>query len=199
MFVILYSETVLAQGDIRSGGRDINAVDKPRTTERKATGGSSTIYRDQMRNLVIKISRFVRKVDKNFIVLTRGGLELIEKTMNAGEETRRSAATTYIKAIDGVVLTNLFFRPPVDGGNTFETDPEIREPNLRLARLGQKRGLTIWVTDFAPDTNIAEQSHKMNMANGFIPFTANNVDGIFNRVHHHHMRTAHMMLIDNDQ
>ena len=48
--------------------------------------------------------------------------------------------------------------------------------------MGKKRGLQIWVSDYAPNKQIAKDIIILNKANGFIPFATNSDDNIFNSI-----------------
>ena len=179
---LLFPITASAQGSIRSGGQDLNLTNDPPPGSPSGSGALAADYREQMRALIIKISRFTRRVNKDFIVMTRGGLELIEKVSGGEEDAARSAATTYIRSIDGVLLHNLFFRPPGANAEAGQTDATVREENLRLAKLGQENGLQIWVTDFATNEDTAKKSYELNKTNGFIPFTVEKSGRSFDRI-----------------
>ena len=58
----------------------------------------------------------------------------------------------------------------------------MRKKKLQLAKLGQKNGLQIWVTDFAPNEDIAKKSYELNAANSFIPFTVDKSGRSFDRI-----------------
>ena len=179
---LLCADTALAQGSVRSGGEDVKLTNKPALAEPYGRKVITADYREQMRALIIKISRFARRVDKNFIVMTRGGLELMEKVSGGEEDAARSPATTYVRSINGVLLHNVFFRPASGGVEAGETDAAERERTLRLAKLGQKNGLQIWATDFASNVDTAKKSYELQRANGFIPFTVDKGDGAFDSI-----------------
>jgi len=190
MGALLFAEAAQAQSGIRTGGRDVNLSDREKEERRRIPTTVAINHREQMRRLIIKISKFTREVDKNFIVLTRGGLDLIEKSIGGGEDAVRSVASTYMKAIDGIILRNVFFQPSPAGQENYETGPAERAKILRLAKFAQRRGLQIWVTDYAPTAAISRQSHEMNKASGFIPFTVDHNDSIFNSVPEFPVRPA---------
>lgn len=50
---------------------------------------------------------------------------------------------------------------------------------VRIADLGKKRGLKIFVTDFATNAKVASEALKLNQAKGFISFTAQNAGASF--------------------
>ena len=71
---LLFPITASAQGSIRSGGQDLNLTNDPPPGSPSGSSALAADYREQMRALIIKISRFTRRVNKDFIVMTRGGL-----------------------------------------------------------------------------------------------------------------------------
>lgn len=51
---------------------------------------------------------------------------------------------------------------------------------LRLANQGKQHGLKIFVTDFAANIKTAQESYNLNVAKGYIPFTARSVGTEYN-------------------
>ncbi|WP_034957844.1 hypothetical protein [Campylobacter showae] len=64
-------------------------MDENRPSETKP----ATDYREDMRRLVIAISQYGKKFDKNFIVIPQNGFEFITKDGSASGELRRINAT----------------------------------------------------------------------------------------------------------
>ena len=95
-----------------------------------------------MRNLVRDISRYARRINRNFGIITQGGLAVLEKE-DPVDTTQKSPATTYIKSIDGINILGLNFHPPLKGKNKIITDKKEKKNLLRLADIGKKRGLKI--------------------------------------------------------
>ena len=163
-----------AQGTVRQQGQD---VDLGRPTE--AAPVNPLITREAvdptqaMRGLVRDIGKYARRFNRNFAVMTMGGLDLIEK-IDAVDGTRRSPASTYIRTLDGIIVSGLNFHPPEDDKNITNTDPKVRAEMLRLAELGKSRGLRIFVTDFAVNAKTSAESFKLNQAKGFVSSTAKN-------------------------
>ena len=141
----------------------------------QAPGGRKALTdpRQQMRNLVRRISAFTRRLNRNFTVVTQGGLDLLEK-VDAVDATRRAPASTYIRAIDGVIVRGLNYRPPLPGKTETKTEDKVKNELLRLADLAKRRGLKIWVTDYAPDAKTASESFSLNKAKGFVPMAVSN-------------------------
>jgi len=133
----------------------------------------------EMRNLVRDISRYARRFNRNFGIITQGGLAVLEKE-DPIDTTQKSPATTYMKSIDGVNILGLNFHPPLKGKNKIIRDKKTKKNLLRLANLGKKRGLKIFVTDFAKNLKTTQESYNLNLAKGFIPFTALNVGTSYN-------------------
>ena len=179
---LLYGSAVVTQERIRSGGESLDLKRQNSSSIPDGLRHRNIDYREQMRSLITKISRFARRVDKNFIVMSRGGLELLEKVTGNEENATRSVATTYIKSIDGVILQNVFF-PPSNGDTDGRETDEIKQKNrMRLANLGKKRGLNIWVMEFAPKIDVAKRSYALAKANDFIPFTIDRSGTLFNTI-----------------
>ena len=133
----------------------------------------------EMRNLVRDISKYARRFNRNFGIITQGGLDVLEKE-DPVDTTLNSPAKTYMKSIDGISILGLNFHPPLKAKSKIITDKKTKKKLLRLANLGKKRGLKIFVTDFAENIKTAQKSYNLNLANGFVPFTANSVGTDYN-------------------
>ncbi len=133
----------------------------------------------EMRNLVKDISKYARRFNRNFGIITQGGLKILEKE-DPVDVTQRSPATTYMKSIDGINILGLNFHPPLKGKKKYVTEKKIRKEFIRLADLGKQRGLKIFVTDFASNLKTTQDSYNANLAKGFIPFTAKGVGSEYN-------------------
>ena len=137
----------------------------------------------EMRNLVRDISKYARRFNPNFGIITEGGLDILEKE-DPVDPTQSSPARTYMKSFDGINIVGLNFHPPIKGKGKIITDKKTKKLLLRLANLGKQRGLKIFVTDFAANLKTAQESYNLNLAKGYIPFTAKSVgaDYIFNNI-----------------
>jgi hypothetical protein len=69
---------------------------------------------EAMRSLIRDISRYARRYNRYFTIVTQGGLEILEKTDQV-DATRSSPANTYIRSIDGINIRGLNYHPPFDG------------------------------------------------------------------------------------
>ena len=70
--ILLFPFTASAQGSIRSGGEDLNLTTDPPPASPSGRRAITADYRERMRALIIEISRFTERVNKDFIVMTRG-------------------------------------------------------------------------------------------------------------------------------
>ncbi len=134
--------------------------------------------RQHMRNFVSSISAYARSANPGFIVLTMGGLELLER-VDPVDPTKRAAAATYIRNIDGVIAREINFHPP-DERNEIKTDERIRADRLRLADIGQKRDLRIWSIDYAKDMAMAQESIRFALSKSYLPFPSLDANYRFN-------------------
>ena len=124
--------------------------------------------RNQMRKFVQSISKFTRRYNRNFGVVTQGGLELLIKR-DPVVGTRISPARTYIRSIDGVIKDGLFFGKRVFG----EPPPqEILARHLRLTDIAKDNGLRVLVVDYGTDPKTADESRRRNKEKGYVSITA---------------------------
>lgn len=148
-----------APGYVRIQGRDA-----PATTPEAAPSRALIDYREEMRRFVQSISTFARQQRRDFVVVARGGLELITKKDDL-DETKVSPARAYMRSLDGVLQEGLFFgraefgKPPL---------PEVQENLLRLTQLAKKSGLKVLVADFAAATADVDASYRQNMERGYV-------------------------------
>ena len=99
----------------------------------------ATDYREEMRRLVIAISQYGKKFDKNFIVIPQNGLELITEDGSAGGELRRN----YLRAVSAVGAESLLY---VYSDDNEPTPADVSEYALRLYRLYAQNGVRVPVT-----------------------------------------------------
>ncbi|MAF49740.1 MAG: hypothetical protein QGH73_08855 [Rhodospirillales bacterium] len=176
----LVTDALAQRAGIRAQGRDVNR-DK-QTKDKQRTGAASLVdARQEMRKLIRNISSVSRRANKNFVVVTLGGLELIEKT-DAVDATRKSPATTYMRTIDGIIVRGLNMHPPEGGKRETRTDKKVRAELIRMADLAKRRGLRIWVADFAATPNMISESINLNRAKGYVPFTVANSEYRFDTI-----------------
>lgn len=140
----------------------------------------TTDPRQHMRNLIGDISAYARQANPGFVVVTFDGLNLLER-VDPVDPTKRAAAATYIRAIDGFVAPELNFHPPNERGD-IKTDEKVRTEMLRLIDIGQKRNLRVWSIDYAKDPSMASESIRYALSKSFIPFPAIDPDYRFARI-----------------
>lgn len=153
------------RGQVRIQGRD---APKPNTPAIPPPAGLSVDTREQMREFVQNISTYARRLKRNFVVVTEGGLELLIKR-DLLDETRFTQARTYMHAIDGVLVDALYFDKKVFGEPTSEVK---RTTKLKLTKIAQENGLAVMVLDYTADRNAIEQSYVRNRQNGYISYAA---------------------------
>lgn len=176
---MMFSGTVLAQtppppaqqGTIRAQGQEVEQ-DK-REIAPAAPTTQFVDGRGQMRKLVSEISRNARTLNPNFVVVIQDGLDLLEQT-DAGDATQKVAASPFIRAIDGVLVRGMFFRPPTPKIDTpfTQTHEKTTAELLRLSGLAKVRGLTILTTDFTDGAKMVQDYLKSVENRGYIPFAA---------------------------
>lgn len=125
-------------------------------------------FREQMRGLVQKISRYARSQRPDFVVIVKGSPELLKKIDDI-DETKTSVARTYMRSIDGIMIDGLFFGEKTLG---VPSKPKRLEKNLQLVRLALKNRLKVMVIDYVENAEQAEQSYAYNEELGLIPFAA---------------------------
>ena len=85
--IFLFSDITLvfAQAGIRAQGRDVNLGRQGQRAQGLVDSMLNINHRQQMRKFIRSISKFSRRLDPNFIVMTQDGLELLEKGSAAEE------------------------------------------------------------------------------------------------------------------
>ena len=127
---LLQSTLAYSQAGIRAQGRDVNLGPGGNLEGTGAIGsGMNLDYQQEMRKLVRTISNFARRLDPNFIVMTQDGLDLLVKSSSQDAATS-APSSTYIKAIDGVVIKGLNFRPPQPGKDEIKTESALQKKLL---------------------------------------------------------------------
>ncbi|MDD9878456.1 MAG: hypothetical protein OXR84_13535 [Magnetovibrio sp.] len=148
------------QGFVRIQGRRLPAA------EAAPAPATETLIdlREEMRKLVLSISRFARKHRPNFRIIVRGGLDLLVKRDDV-DETKVSPARTYMRTLDGLLAEGLFFterrpgRPP---------EPEIQQRMLGLVDFARKNGIRVFTLDYGEGPRIIDQAREQASKRGFI-------------------------------
>ena len=179
------SEMAFSQdtGTVRAQGQDVDLSRDDAAQDDDGAGGGKQVRepRQEMRKLIRDISKYSRQFKQNFVVMTQGGLDLLEK-IDAVDSTRKSPANTFIRSLDGIVVPGLNYHPPLPGKTETSVNRKIRESLVLLTDLGKSRGLTIWVTDYAESIKAAEESIKINRSKGYVPFAAFGPGFLFNKI-----------------
>ena len=138
-----------------------NSMDKNRAGEAKP----AIDYREEIRRLVIAISQYGKKFDKNFIVIPQNGLELITEDGSASGELQQD----YLRAISAVGAESLFYGYSDDDE---PTPADVSEYTLKLCRLYAQNGVRVLVTDYCSAVSNVGTSYRRNKENGFLSFAA---------------------------
>jgi len=123
-------------------------------------------YKKEMRQFVIGISEYSKKIDTNFIIIPQNGIELISTT---GDENG-SVSTEYSNAIDGNGQEDLFYG--------YDNDNEATPTNTMnylktFLNLSANNSNTILVTDYCSDHSKMDDSYLKNNNLSYKSFAAN--------------------------
>ncbi|MBT3306907.1 MAG: hypothetical protein HN377_10550, partial [Alphaproteobacteria bacterium] len=156
---------LLAQAPAKPRGRvRIQGRDREEPVPLPAPAGLQVDIRQQMRTFVQSITTFARRYNRNFSIITHGGLELLIKR-DVVDTTRISPARTYMRSIDGVMIDGLFFGDRIFGEPIAD---EFRGRNLRLTDMARDNGLSVFVMDFATDRKTVDDSHRLNQDRRYV-------------------------------
>ncbi len=131
-------------------------------------------YRAVMRDIVIDLSAYARGRDGDFVVLARGGAELLTKnhreTDGGGSaQPVGSPQRAYIHALDGIVLDGLYC------GRTKPdkmTPAAERKRLMSLVRPLRDEGRRIVSVDFCRTPKLAAEAQRLAAADGVLQFGA---------------------------
>ncbi len=133
--------------------------------DRPCAFASKINYREEMRELVILISKRSREINKDFIIVPQNALELI--TLNGKHNGK--PAYSYISAIDGAGCEELYYGNLDDGlKNPAHTTKYFKNFLLNL----KKQNKAILVTDYVNNRRQAINSNKSCRLDGFVSFPA---------------------------
>lgn len=122
-------------------------------------------FREEMRRLVIEISRYGRTGNPRFIVIPQNGQELLTGDGQATGEFVRY----YGDAIDGVGREDLFYGYTGDNVRTPSYAEDYMIPYLALA---ESEGIEVLTIDYCSTAKKMDDSIKRNESLGFISFAA---------------------------
>ena len=122
------------------------------------TSGGGDEYEERMQKFVEEISSYARKIKPGFIIIPQNGAELAFNNTDMGDGVRQ----TYIDAIDGIGIEELFYNG----------SPDIDNERLEILRelKSKKSSLTIMVSDFVSNDGYISDSINKNQTENFIAF-----------------------------
>ena len=132
----------------------------------KVVAESSKDYKQEMRNFVIGISEFAKFQKPSFAIIPQNGIPLVTKD----GEVSSTPNSAYLAAIDGHGQEDLFYG--YDSDNQ-KTDQQTTNQIKALLNISKNAGNTILVTDYCSTHSKMDDSYALNVANGYISFTAN--------------------------
>ena len=122
-------------------------------------------YRQEMRELVMRISARAKGIDPGFLVVPQNGHELLTwDGTEAGEPV-----LPYIGAIDGVGREELFYGYC---GDDVPTPEPVRRRMVAFMDLAEEKGLQVLVTDYCSTPSFVDDSYARNSSRGYISFAA---------------------------
>ena len=177
--------TALAQapGTRRAQGQEVPDAQGEKMMEGMPKPASQIDPREEMRNFIRAISIYTRQFNRDFIVVAEGGLELLDAT-NPLEGGGPIVATSYVRAIDGVLVDGLYYAPVAlrKKEDVDKTDEKVTEDLLKRANFAKGHGLDVLVIDYPDKRAGAQASYSKNLKNGFVPFAAIDVGSKFNAI-----------------
>ena len=124
-----------------------------------------TDYRQEMREFVLGLSAFAKKVRPGFAVIPQNGHDLV---LSGTTPTRRPAAD-YLDAVDGIAQESLFYGYP---GVDLATPSAVTEYTLSLLQVARARGLPVLVIDYCAAPAKVDDAYRRNAELGFVGFAA---------------------------
>lgn len=167
LFVLLpaLAEAQQQPGRARIQGRDNSQPEAPVL----GPASSLTDPKQEMRDLVKRISKFARRYNRNFTITVRNGVDLLTKG-DVIDDSITAPALAYIKSIDGILIDGLNFGIPEIDKPTLPK--ERREKLLKMANLAKANGLTVMVMDYATTPKTVDDTYRLNASRGFISYIA---------------------------
>lgn len=126
--------------------------------------GSSTSYRQLMREMVIGISQKAKSANASFLIIPQNGIELVVE--NDEDQTPNAA---YLAAIDGHGQEDFLYGYDNDNEATPADATSYLKTYLDLSRAN---GNTVLVTDYCQDQAKIENSYQVNNNYGYVSFAA---------------------------
>ena len=147
-------------GGIRIQGRDTDFDD---TGPNLGPAIPLLDFREEMRSFISRIGQFARRFKPGFTIMVEDSLDLVVKRDDL-DETQTSPARTYMRSIDGLLVTNLFNdNPNLDA----EDNQAIRSNRLSLLDQAMENGLRVFVLDQETDRAKIDAARQQAEARGF--------------------------------
>jgi len=123
--------------------------------------------REEMRNFVQTTTNFARQLNPDFIILAKGGLDLLVKRDQIDEE-RVSPARSYTRSLDGIIIEGQYY-----SNKNFGQPPgkDYQEYLFKMADIAKKSGLKIFAMDFGTDKKLINDAYSKNKAKGYVSLT----------------------------
>ena len=122
-------------------------------------------HRQDMRDLVINISRYAKTIDEDFIVIPQNGHELLTVEGEGSGQPSRD----YMDAIDGVGREDLFYGYDEDDVATPVTE---REYMIEFMDIAEENGIEVLVTDYCKTRVFVDDSYEQSSHRKYISFAA---------------------------
>jgi cysteinyl-tRNA synthetase, unknown class len=132
---------------------------------KEPTGSSGRDYRQDMRDLVIGVSRWAKSQRPGFAVVIQNGHEILTSDGTAAG----APDLELVGALDGAARESLFYGYPEDDQ---PTAPQAQRQMLELIAVAAQQGLTVLVTDYCATPYRVDQSYTVNQDAGHVSFAA---------------------------
>ena len=135
-------------------------------------------HREAMRQFIQSISTYARRQNRNFMVVTKDGLDLLVKK-DLADEKISLPARTYMRSIDAVMIDGLFYGRQAFG---LPTDKKVLETRLPLVNQAIKNGIKTFAIEYVKSPQEAQEAIKLNTARGLIPFPSMTPRNVLNEI-----------------
>lgn len=122
-------------------------------------------YKESMREFVISISSYAKKIKSTFSIIPQNGIELITKDGESNGQLHQA----YLDAIDGHGQEDLFYGYDEDNKATNSEQTKYLKDFLTRSK---SAGNQILVTDYCSNSAFISNSNTWNKAAGFISYAA---------------------------
>ena len=133
-------------------------------------------FREHMRNFIQSISTYARSINPRFIVIAKDGMSLVGK-IDPEDDTQSFPARAYMRAIDGVMETDLLDEntktPDGKPDLVLEAIVKRRAADLAIART---TGLNIFALEYATEAKAIDALYATLTQKGTIPFVAESAE-----------------------